>query len=152
ELVELAEVLRATFRLLGSGLGPFPYNYVIHSAPAGEEDRRFYLWHLEILPRLTMLAGFEMGSRIFINTAAPEATAAFLRRLAPAAALECRSSSRRSARCRWRGGGSSWSSARGSAIPTPSRTPWSRRSRSGSTGCTSSAWGPSATKTSPRCS
>ncbi|MBI3031234.1 MAG: galactose-1-phosphate uridylyltransferase [Candidatus Rokubacteria bacterium] len=88
ELLELAEVLRTTFRLLGSGLGPFPYNYVIHSAPAGEEDRRFYLWHLEILPRLTMIAGFEMGSRIFINTAAPEATAAFLRSLAPEAAPE----------------------------------------------------------------
>jgi UDPglucose--hexose-1-phosphate uridylyltransferase len=88
ELLELAQVLRATFRLHARGLGPFPYNYVIHSAPAGEEDRRFYLWHLEILPRLTMIAGFEMGSRIFINTAAPEATAAFLRSLAPEADLE----------------------------------------------------------------
>ena len=85
ELGELAQVLRATFGLLDRGLGPFPFNYVIHSAPAGEEDRRFYLWHLEILPRLTTIAGFEMGSRIFINTAAPEATAAFLRDLAPVA-------------------------------------------------------------------
>jgi UDPglucose--hexose-1-phosphate uridylyltransferase len=81
ELDELAEVLRATFRLLTRGLGEFPYNYVIHSAPVGEEDRRFYLWHLEILPRLTTIAGFEMGSQIFINTASPEATAAFLRGL-----------------------------------------------------------------------
>lgn len=81
ELDELAEVLRATFRLLRRGLGEFPYNYVVHSAPVGEEDRRFYLWHLEILPRLTTFAGFEMGSRIFINTASPEATAAFLRDL-----------------------------------------------------------------------
>lgn len=88
ELAELARVLRATFRLLGHGLGPFPFNYVIHSAPVGEEDRRFYLWHLEILPRLTTIAGFEMGSRIFINTAAPEDTAAFLRNLAPEADLE----------------------------------------------------------------
>src|SRR3989304_5258776 len=40
------------------------------------------------LPGLPMLAGFEMGSRIFITTAAPEATAAFLRSLAPAADLE----------------------------------------------------------------
>lgn len=88
ELLELAQILRATFRLLARGLGPFPYNYVIYSAPAGEEDRRFYLWHLEILPRLTMIAGFEMGSRIFINTAAPEVTAAYLRSLAPEADLE----------------------------------------------------------------
>ena len=84
EVPELAQVLRTTFRLLDRALGPFPYNYVIHSAPAGEEDRRFYLWHLEILPRLTTIAGFEMGSRIFINTAAPEATAAFLRDVAAA--------------------------------------------------------------------
>jgi len=81
ELSELARVLRTVFRLLDRALGPFPYNYVIHSAPAGEEDRRFYLWHLEILPRLTTIAGFEMGSRIFINTATPEATAAFIREL-----------------------------------------------------------------------
>jgi UDPglucose--hexose-1-phosphate uridylyltransferase len=78
ELVDLANVMRTTFRLLSRGLGQFPYNYVIHSAPAGEEDRRFYLWHLEILPRLTTIAGFEMGSRIFINIASPEETASFL--------------------------------------------------------------------------
>ncbi len=84
ELADLAQALHRTFRLLTRALGPFPYNYIIHSAPAGEEDRRFYLWHLEILPRLTMIAGFEMGSRIFINTAAPEATAAFLRDLSAA--------------------------------------------------------------------
>jgi len=81
EVVDLAKVIRATFRMLGRALGQFPYNYVLHSAPAWEEDRRFYLWHLEILPRLTTIAGFEMGSRIFINTASPEETAAFLRQL-----------------------------------------------------------------------
>ena len=88
ELVDLANVIRTIFRLLERGLGPFPYNYVIHSAPAWEEDRRFYLWHLEILPRLTTIAGFEMGSRIFINTASPEETAAFLWQLASLDDLE----------------------------------------------------------------
>lgn len=55
------------------------YNFIIHTAPLEDEDKDYYLWHVQILPRLTTIAGFELGSGIYINTALPEATAAFIR-------------------------------------------------------------------------
>jgi UDPglucose--hexose-1-phosphate uridylyltransferase len=36
-------------------------------------------WHLEVLPRLTILAGLELGSGYFVNTLAPESAAGVLR-------------------------------------------------------------------------
>jgi UDPglucose--hexose-1-phosphate uridylyltransferase len=36
-------------------------------------------WHLEILPRLSVLAGLELGSGYFVNTLAPESAAGILR-------------------------------------------------------------------------
>ncbi len=62
------------------GLLPLPdYNYVIHTAPVKDEGEDYYHWHLQIIPRLTTPAGFEMGSGIYINVSFPEETAQFLR-------------------------------------------------------------------------
>jgi UDPglucose--hexose-1-phosphate uridylyltransferase len=36
-------------------------------------------WHLEVVPRLTILAGLELGSGYFVNTLAPESAAGVLR-------------------------------------------------------------------------
>jgi len=36
-------------------------------------------WHLEIMPRLTRVAGFEWGSGFYINTTPPEDAAKYLR-------------------------------------------------------------------------
>jgi len=55
------------------------YNYVIHSAPPGDEGLPYFLWHLQIVPRLTTPAGFELGSGISVNPSSPETTAASLR-------------------------------------------------------------------------
>jgi hypothetical protein len=35
-------------------------------------------WHIQILPRVTTIAGFELGSGIYITTVVPEASAAFM--------------------------------------------------------------------------
>ena len=56
------------------------FNFVIHSAPVGDHQQDYYLWHIQILPRLTTIAGFELGSGIFINTMLPEEAATFLRK------------------------------------------------------------------------
>jgi UDPglucose--hexose-1-phosphate uridylyltransferase len=50
--------------------GPVPVNLWLH--PAGH-------WHLEVMPRLTILAGLELGSGYFVNTLAPESAAGVLR-------------------------------------------------------------------------
>lgn len=47
-------------------------------ALTGEESNEYYLWHLRIIPRLTEVAGFEIGSGIYITTALPEKTAQFM--------------------------------------------------------------------------
>jgi UDPglucose--hexose-1-phosphate uridylyltransferase len=61
------------------GLNNPDFNYVIDTAPVGDENKNYFLWHLRIIPRLTEVAGFEIGSGININTALPEETAQFMR-------------------------------------------------------------------------
>jgi UDPglucose--hexose-1-phosphate uridylyltransferase len=76
---ELARVLRETLMRLDRGLGTPPFNYVIHSNPVIEPDNDLYHCHIEIMPRLTQLAGFEWGSGLYINPVAPEDGARLLR-------------------------------------------------------------------------
>jgi len=79
ELAHLAPLLRDVLAGLRRLLDDPDYNYVIHSAPPGDEGRPYFLWHLQIVPRLTTPAGFELGSGISINPSSPELTAAELR-------------------------------------------------------------------------
>ena len=53
---------------------------IIHTAPVEDEDTPYFVWHIEIYPRLTTAAGFELGTGMFINTAVPEETAQYLKR------------------------------------------------------------------------
>jgi UDPglucose--hexose-1-phosphate uridylyltransferase len=57
------------------------YNYVIHSAPFDTPAGDHYHWHVEIIPRMTRLAGFEWGTGWHINPVTPEAAAQRLRKL-----------------------------------------------------------------------
>jgi UDPglucose--hexose-1-phosphate uridylyltransferase len=74
-----AKVLKTTLFKLYSKLNNPDYNYVIHTAPIKDEQEDYYHWHLQIIPRLTTPAGFELGSGICINVSFPEETAQFLR-------------------------------------------------------------------------
>ena len=75
ERLSLAEGLKLVLRRLNEGLGNPPYNMYFHVSPA---DGDLHL-HAEILPRLSVWAGFEMGSGIMINTMPPETAAGFYR-------------------------------------------------------------------------
>ena len=79
DLKELAQVLKSALSGLFTALEDPDYNYVIHSAPVEDEQKGYYLWHIQIIPRLTKIAGFELGSGMAINTALPEETAKFIR-------------------------------------------------------------------------
>jgi UDPglucose--hexose-1-phosphate uridylyltransferase len=79
DIQQLAQVLRITLLKLYRGLNNPDFNFVIDSAPIGEEQADFYQWHMRIIPRIGEAAGFEIGSGIFINTALPEETARFVR-------------------------------------------------------------------------
>jgi len=55
------------------------YNYMIHSAPYQEDPADYYHWHLQIMPKLYKVAGFELGSGIYLNSTSPEENAKYLR-------------------------------------------------------------------------
>jgi UDPglucose--hexose-1-phosphate uridylyltransferase len=79
ELLEFARVMRDALRRIHTGLNDPDYNHVVYTAPAGDECEPYYSWHLRIYPRLTAVAGFEIGSGIHINTSLPENTADYMR-------------------------------------------------------------------------
>jgi UDPglucose--hexose-1-phosphate uridylyltransferase len=79
EVREFARILSLVLKKIQFGLNEPDFNYIIHTAPTKDENKDYYLWHLQLLPRLTTAAGFELGSGIYINTALPEETAAYLR-------------------------------------------------------------------------
>ena len=55
------------------------YNYIIHSAPVnGEDDADYYHWHIEFMPKLTQVAGFEWGTGFYVNPTPPELAAKYL--------------------------------------------------------------------------
>jgi UDPglucose--hexose-1-phosphate uridylyltransferase len=55
------------------------YNMVLHSAPVHDQPTEHYHWHIEFMPKLTKVAGFEWGTGFYINPTAPEEAAKFLR-------------------------------------------------------------------------
>jgi UDPglucose--hexose-1-phosphate uridylyltransferase len=55
------------------------YNFMIHTSPIGDSSNDYYHWHIEFLPKLTKVAGFEWGSGFYINPTPPEEAAQYLR-------------------------------------------------------------------------
>jgi UDPglucose--hexose-1-phosphate uridylyltransferase len=87
---DLGTVLRQVLNKLELALDSPPYNYIIHTAPFDHQELPHYHWHIEIIPRLTKVAGFEWGSGFYINPVPPEDAAGFLREIEvgpPSAAL-----------------------------------------------------------------
>jgi UDPglucose--hexose-1-phosphate uridylyltransferase len=80
---QLAQILRETLIRLNRSLGGPAFNYVIHSSPFQEGENHYYHWHLEILPKLIQVGGFEWGSGSYINTVTPEESARSLRAALP---------------------------------------------------------------------
>ncbi|HVB34408.1 MAG TPA: galactose-1-phosphate uridylyltransferase [Patescibacteria group bacterium] len=74
-----ASMLRNMLRRLDQVLDHPPFNFVLHSSPIGEERIEHYHWHIEMMPTLTKVAGFEWGTGFYINPTPPEESARFLR-------------------------------------------------------------------------
>ncbi len=83
ELDELANVLKGALTRLEAALDLPPYNYIIHSAPFNINESESFHWHIEIIPRLTNIAGFEWGTGFYINPMPPEQAAETLRNAIP---------------------------------------------------------------------
>ncbi|MFN8008759.1 MAG: galactose-1-phosphate uridylyltransferase [Terriglobia bacterium] len=79
EYESLARILRSTLQKVDHVLNQPAYNLVIHTSPLTEPVSNFYHWHIEIMPKLSKIAGFEWGSGFYINPVPPEDSARFLR-------------------------------------------------------------------------
>jgi UDPglucose--hexose-1-phosphate uridylyltransferase len=75
----LARILKNLLLRLARVLKDPPYNYMIHTAPLQNGARDSYHWHIEVIPKLTKVAGFEWGSGLYVNPTAPEDATVFLR-------------------------------------------------------------------------
>ncbi|MBM4124154.1 MAG: galactose-1-phosphate uridylyltransferase [Nitrospira sp.] len=75
----LARILSESLRRMNRVLEQPSYNLMLHSSPLHEKTGEFYHWHIEIIPKLTQVAGFEWGSGFYINPVTPEESAKFLR-------------------------------------------------------------------------
>jgi UDPglucose--hexose-1-phosphate uridylyltransferase len=75
----LAAILKETLQRLAKALNNPPYNYILHTSPVDSYDSDDYHWHIEIMPKLTRVAGFEWGTGFYINPTAPEDAASYLR-------------------------------------------------------------------------
>ncbi|MBM3321394.1 MAG: DUF4931 domain-containing protein [Candidatus Eisenbacteria bacterium] len=98
DIREFAGLMKDVLGRLAVGLKNPPYNYMFHSAPNIDTKpsrpgywatvRYDYHWHVEILPRLTRIAGFEWGTGFYINPIPPENAALHLRTVDPTHAQE----------------------------------------------------------------
>jgi UDPglucose--hexose-1-phosphate uridylyltransferase len=80
ELGELSRLMHDLIGRIERAAGQSAYNYFLHTAPFDTPAPGHYHWHIEILPRLTKLGGFEWGTGCYINPLLPEAAAEHLRK------------------------------------------------------------------------
>ena len=81
DLSDIAEALQASLRMVRRGLNDPDYNFFIHTAPMrGKGKYETYHWHIEVLPRVTIPAGFEQGTGIEINPVDPDQAALIFRK------------------------------------------------------------------------
>jgi UDPglucose--hexose-1-phosphate uridylyltransferase len=78
---DLALLLKDVLLRLKKALNSPPYNFIIHTAPITLKGIEFYHYHIEIIPVLTRIAGFEWGTGFYINPTPPEESATYLKNI-----------------------------------------------------------------------
>jgi UDPglucose--hexose-1-phosphate uridylyltransferase len=79
EFESLARALKSVLQRMDRALEFPPFNLVVHTSPFSEDTTDVYHWHLEIMPKLSRVAGFEWGTGFYINPTSPEEAAEVLR-------------------------------------------------------------------------
>ena len=86
EIKDLGATMKRDWMKLRKALNDPPFNHVFHQAPCRRPRSRYwttivedYHWHIELIPRLTRVAGCEWGSGFYINPTPPEVAAETLR-------------------------------------------------------------------------
>ncbi len=81
ETYDLAATVKEILQRINKTLDNPPYNFIIHTSPLQDLEYLEYHWHIEIIPKLTKVAGFEWGSGFYINQTPPEDAAMALREI-----------------------------------------------------------------------
>ncbi len=80
EISVFAKTLKTSLKALKDLVNDPPYNYGFHLA-INQDAKDYYHWHLEVYPKLSIWAGFELNTGIYINTVTPETAAESLRKV-----------------------------------------------------------------------
>ena len=76
---DLARILGDVLKRIRTSLSDPAYNFIIHTGPVEAQEREDYHWHLELIPKLTRVAGFEWGTGFYIYPTPPELASKILR-------------------------------------------------------------------------
>ena len=76
---DLALTLNRVLARINRVLARPDYNFVIHTGPTQTPHIKHYHFHIEVMPKLSKIAGFEVGTGFYINPVPPENAARFLR-------------------------------------------------------------------------
>ncbi|XP_076923080.1 ADP-glucose phosphorylase-like [Bidens hawaiensis] len=79
--IDLGGLLKLTLQKLSIQLNDPPYNYMIHTSPLQVTSSQlpYTHWYIQIVPQLSTIGGFEMGTGCYINPVFPEDAAKILR-------------------------------------------------------------------------
>lgn len=79
EVSSLAEMMKLVLGKHHRLLDNPAYNFILHTGPLKSPKLLHFHWYIEIIPKLTKLAGFEQGTGFYINPTPPEEAAQHLR-------------------------------------------------------------------------
>lgn len=81
QAVDFGGMLTGMLRKLSQQLNDPPFNFMIHTSPLGlaAASLPYAHWFLQIIPQLSGVGGFELGSGCYINPVFPEDAAKLLR-------------------------------------------------------------------------
>ncbi len=81
EMDHISDALQNVLKKMKKNLKDPDYNLFIHTAPVKDKNRYpMYHWHIEVIPRISKYAGFELGTGVDINSVDPDDAAALLRK------------------------------------------------------------------------
>ena len=80
EKIDLAECFKQVLRKIHKGLGDPAYNFYLHTVPCDNKKHDYYHWHWTVLPKTSIPAGFEIGTRMEISVVEPEKAAQYLKK------------------------------------------------------------------------
>jgi len=78
EREQLAGILKDVMLRIKTCLSDPSYNFYLHVKPVDYEEKSYH-WHIEIVPQLTRIAGFEWGTGFYVVRTAPSVAAEYLR-------------------------------------------------------------------------